>query len=82
MEYVLTIIMCVIVEGKTSCLPAYEFETPYKDGYDCMVDGYKLSLQKTEEFGRADINEHKIYIKFGCNEDHSDKTPASYIIIK
>jgi hypothetical protein len=31
---------------------------------------------KTEEFGRADINEHKIYIKFGCNEDHSNKTTS------
>ena len=41
-----------------------------------------ISLKKTEEFGRVEINEHKIYIKFGCNEDHSTKTPASYIIIK
>ena len=80
MRFILTMIICSASSGQ--CLPPFQVDKFYKDGYDCMVDGYKLSLQKTEEFGRADINEHKIYIKFGCNEDHSDKTPASYIIIK
>ena len=82
MEYVLTIIMCVIVEGKTSCLPAYEFETPYKDGYECMLDGYTKSHDKIVEFGRDDVNEYNIYIKFGCNENNSNKTTTSHIIIQ
>ena len=80
MSFILTMIICSATSGQ--CLPPFQGDKFYKDGYDCMVDGYKLALQKTEEFGRADINEHKIYIKFGCNEDHSNKTPASYIIIK
>jgi len=82
MEYVLTIIMCAIVEGKTSCMPPYQFETPYKDGYECMLDGYTKSYDKIVELGRDDVNKYNIYIKFGCNENHSNKTSASYIIIK
>ena len=73
-------IICSATTG--TCLPPFRLDNFYKDGYDCMLDGYKMSLQKTEEIGREEINKHKIYIKFGCNEDHSNKTPASYIIIK
>jgi hypothetical protein len=73
-------IICSATTG--TCLPPFRLDNFYKDGYDCMLDGYKMSLQKTEEIGREEINKHKIYINFGCNEDHSNKTPASYIIIK
>ena len=80
MKFILTMILCSATSGE--CMPPFQVDKIYKDGYDCMVDGYNMSLQKTEEIGREDINKHKIYIKFGCNEDHSNKTPASYIIIK
>ena len=73
-------IICSATSG--TCLPPFRLDNFYKDGYDCMLDGYKMSLEKTEEIGREEINKHKIYIKFGCNEDHFNKTPASYIIIK
>jgi len=73
-------IICSATTG--TCLPPFRLDNFYKDGYDCMLDGYKMSLEKTEKIGREEINKHKIYIKFGCNEDHSNKTPASYIIIK
>ena len=42
----------------------------------------KYPKKKPEAIGREEINKQKIYIKFGCYEDHSNKTPASYIIIK
>ena len=80
MEFVLTMILCSATSG--TCMPPFKVDKIYKDGYDCMVDGYKMSLQKTQEIGREEINQHKIYIKFGCNEDNSNKTPASYIIVK
>ena len=32
---------------------------------------------KIVEIGRDDVNKYNIYIKFGCNEDHSNKTTAS-----
>ena len=62
MSFILTLIVCSATSGQ--CLAPYKVDKFYKDGYDCMVDGYKLSLKKTEEFGRVEINEHKIYIKF------------------
>ena len=77
MEYVLTIIMCAVVEGKTTCLPPYQFEKTYVDGYSCMLDGYTKSYDKIVELGKEDVNKFNIYIKFGCNENISNKTTTS-----
>tara|TARA_R100000479_G_scaffold81031_1_gene39318 strand:- start:168 stop:410 length:243 start_codon:yes stop_codon:yes gene_type:complete len=75
MKFVLTMIICSAVANQ--CMPPFQIDKVYNDGYDCMVDGYKIALDKTEEIGREDINESKIYIKFGCNEDQSNKTTIS-----
>ena len=75
MKFVLTMIMCSAVANK--CLPPLNVDKVYNDSYDCMLDGYKLALDKTIEIGREDINENRIYIKFGCNEDKSNKTTIS-----
>ena len=76
MEYVLTIIICAIVEGKTTCLQPYQFEKQYNDAYECMLDGYTESYNKIIELGRDNVNEYNIYIKFGCNENNSNETPT------
>ena len=75
MKFVLTMIMCSAVANQ--CMPPFQIDKVYNDGYDCMVDGYKIALDKTEEIGREDINESKIYIKFGCYEDQSNKATVS-----
>jgi len=80
MEYVLTIIMCAIVEGKTSCLPPHQFEKTYIDGYSCMLDGYTKAYDKIVELGKEDVNKFNIYIKFGCNENISNKTTIKSLI--
>ena len=82
MEYVLTIIMCAVVEGKTTCLPPHQFEKTYVDGYSCMLDGYTKSFDKIVELGKEDVNKFNIYIKFGCNENISNKTTTSSKSIK
>ena len=82
MEFVLTMIMCAYVEGKTTRMQPHRIDGTYTDGYSCMLDGYKKSYDKIVELGRDDVNKFSIYIKFGCNEDNSNKTPTSYIIIK
>ena len=51
-----------------SCLPPFTMPTTYPTIYECMVDGYATSQQKMIEIGPNDVNEHKIYIKFECNE--------------
>ena len=73
-------IICSAVANQ--CMPPFQIDKVYNDGYDCMVDGYKIALDKTEEIGREDINESKIYIKFGCNEDQSNKATVSSKHIK
>ena len=82
MEFVLTMVMCAFVEGKTTCMQPHSFEDKYIDAYSCMLDGYTRSYDKIVELGKDDVNKFNIYIKFGCNENHSNKTSTSYIIIK
>ncbi len=82
MEYLLTMIMCAYIEGKTTCMPPMRVDQIYTDGYSCMLDGYTKSYDKIIELGREDVNKFNIYIKFGCHEDNSNKTTTSYIIIK
>jgi hypothetical protein len=40
----------------------------YPTIYECMVDGYATSQEKLIEIGPNDVNKHRIYIKFECNE--------------
>ena len=77
MEYVLIMIMCAYIEGKTSCMPPHKFDDKYEDGYTCMLDGYSKSYDKILELGREDVNKFNFYIKFGCYEDQSNKTSIS-----
>ena len=82
MEFVLTMVMCAYVEGKTTCMQPHSFEDKYTDAYSCMLDVYTRSYDNFVELGKDDVNKFNIYIKFGCNENHSNKTSTSYIIIK
>ena len=75
-------IICAFVEGKTTCMPPLVVNENYVDGYSCMLDGYTKAYDKIVEIGKDDVNKFNIYIKFGCNEDHSNKTTTSHIIIK
>ena len=71
MSYFLTIIMCSAVANQ--CLTPFMINKHYKDGYDCMLDGYTKSYDKILELGRDDVNKYNIYIKFGCSENISNK---------
>ena len=75
MKWILTMVFCSATAGQ--CLPPFNINKVYKDGYDCMIDGYKIALDKTVEFGREEINNNRIYIKFGCNEDKSNRATVS-----
>ena len=82
MNFILTFLMCSVVEAKTTCLPPFQSEVEYKDAYECMLDGYNQSYNKIVELGREDVNKYNIYIKFGCHENQSNKTAVSSIIIE
>ena len=80
MKWILVVVMCS--GWQNMCLDPYVFKDQYDDVYSCMIDGYTKAIEKTEEVGRKEVNAHKIYIKFGCNENQSNKTSISSIIIK
>ena len=40
----------------------------YNTYYDCLLDGYQKSLDKTKEIGKSETNKYQIYSKFGCME--------------
>ena len=40
-------ILCSATSG--TCMPPFKVDKFYKDGYDCMVDGYKKSYDKKYE---------------------------------
>ncbi len=69
--------MCVVLNGQTTCLPPHTFDTEYNDVYDCMVDGYNKSSDKTIELGREQINEYNIFIKFGCSPKSAKPTSGA-----
>ena len=77
MKFLLTMVICSIIDGNTTFIPPITFDEKYKDGYDCMVSCYTKSHDKIVELGRDDVNKYKIYIKFGCYEDQSYKATVS-----
>jgi len=76
MNFLLTMLICSSTAQGITCLPPHTFDISYKDGYECMLDGYTKSHEKMVEFGREEVNKHKIFIKFGCYEDNSNKPTA------
>ena len=82
MKFILTFLLCSVVNGKTTCLPPFQSEVEYVDAYECMLDGYNQSYNKIVELGREDVNKYNIYIKFGCNENQSNKTAVSSLFIQ
>ena len=65
MKFILTLIMCSYTEGL--CMPGYQWPKQFDSTYDCMMFGYKESMNKMNEVGRVDVNKHQIYIKFTCS---------------
>jgi len=82
MNFLLTMLICSSTVQGITCLPPHTFDISYKDGYECMLDGYTKAYDKIVELGRDDVNKYNIYIKFGCNEGQSNKTAISSIVIK
>ena len=65
-EFILVLFLCSTVHK--TCLPPYEFPHRFDDPYKCMVVGYEDAARKMKEIGQAEVNKHKLYIKFDCLE--------------
>ena len=66
MKILLSLIICSQVAN--TCMPPYQWPETFNTQYDCMIFGYEESLKKIQEIGEIDVNEHRMYIKFGCYE--------------
>ena len=60
-------LICSLVAGE--CMPPHSMPEKYNSIYDCLNAGYTESLKKSKEIGRQDVNQHKIYIRFICEEN-------------
>ena len=64
MKIILILYLCSYASG--SCLPGYQVSETFNDLYDCMDAGYNKSIEKMEEIGREEVNEHEAFIRFAC----------------
>ena len=55
MNFILTMFICASTAQGIQCLPPVKFDLLYKDGYDCMVDGYIKAHDKLVAIGRDEI---------------------------
>ena len=66
MKFTLAFLLCSTVAE--TCLPPHVYHLEFNSEYECLIEGYKQSLDKIIEIGPEDINTHSMYIKFGCYE--------------
>ena len=66
MKILLTLIMCSYVQG--TCVAPYQWPEYQEDFYNCFQKGHEESQKKIEAIGREEVNKHKIYIRFTCEE--------------
>ena len=69
MNFALAFLLCSYTAE--SCLTPLVYPTQFDTEYDCLVTGYSESLKQIETIGESDVNEHRMYIKFGCYEVES-----------
>ena len=69
MKILLSLIICSQVAG--TCLEPYQWPTTFNNQYDCLMEGYKQSIIKMEEFGPKDVNQYNMFIKFYCTPDNT-----------
>ena len=65
MKILLTFVICSQVAG--TCLKPYPWPTTFDTQYDCLMEGYKQSINKMKEIGSDDVNKYNMFIKFYCS---------------
>jgi len=69
MKILLSLIICSQVAG--TCMPPYEWPEKFNTQYDCMIFGYKESLNKMEQIGKTEVNKYNMYIRFTCTPENT-----------
>jgi len=69
MKYILALIICS--QTQSVCMPPYQWPDTFDSQYDCLMFGYKESMNKMQEIGRTEINKNGMFIRFTCTPDQS-----------
>ncbi len=64
MKYILALIICS--QTQSVCMPPYQWPDTFDSQYDCLMFGYKESMNKMQEIGRTEINKNGMFIRFTC----------------
>ena len=66
MKFYLVWVVCSQIT--TMCTPPLTNSYLFDDFQKCQIEGYKLSQKIIERSDPTNVNENKIFIKFGCIE--------------
>jgi hypothetical protein len=55
-----------MLASSTNLSTAISMARTFDSQYDCLMFGYKESMNKMEQIGRKEINEHGMFVKFYC----------------
>jgi hypothetical protein len=69
MKYILALIICS--QTQSVCMPPYQWPDTFDSQYDCLMFGYKESMNKMQEIGKTEINKNGMFIRFTCTPDQS-----------
>ena len=69
MKYILALIICS--QTQSVCMPPYQWPEQFNSQYDCLMFGYKESMNKMQEIGKTEINKNGMFIRFTCTPDQS-----------
>ena len=59
-------LVCSFVSG--TCTPPLVITERFDNMYDCLMRGYKESINMTTEMGREEINKQGLFTRFACRE--------------
>jgi hypothetical protein len=72
MKYILILMLCSATAEK--CFKEVKHDFLFEDYYSCITNGYKLSNNILNTFGKPIVNSNKFYVKFMCFEDKGENT--------
>ena len=67
MKYILALIICS--QTQSVCMPPYQWPDTFDSQYDCLMFGYKESMNKMQEIGKTEINKNGMFIRFTCTPE-------------
>lgn len=71
-KYVLILMLCSGTAEK--CFKPVKHEYLFEDYHSCITNGYTLSNDTLNTFGKPTVNSNRFYVKFACTENTGENT--------